>query len=502
MTDIAAARVLPTTTAARTQAAIVDMALKLTQSLEGVLTAGENATAEVVTVKDQGQNFQLVLRLTLENGRQTLVETESPRAIPQGTALAVTALSQTRLLAALQNTSQQPVSELDLTQMPVGTLIQGRVVSSQPVTPDATTFRVIVQLLNGANAGQKLNIETPIKLPAGSLMTARVDGNQTLSFVPLSGLLNRLDIEQQLNGQLGRQGSLESLFKALSNPATPLPTPIKGAVEKLLADLPEFAELKDPKVLARALANSGAQLETRLLADLETTQDLKGNLLRLVSQLSQQTALPPSLNPGVAQMLPGLLRGALGALGQTGSRQSGESFPLPARLLQSLEQNADLEGLLKLAAAAVSRLQSHQLSGLAQTMMTPEGNQLTTWQMELPVRDRQDFVPVQVKLQREEQSQQARTQERGEMLWRIDLAFDIDPLGPLQVQAQLFQGVLSSQLWAERQNTARLVDAELGTLRERLVSAGLTVGDIACRQGAPSRGPRARLEQRWVDETA
>ena len=39
-------------------------------------------------------------------------------------------------------------------------------------------------------------------------------------------------------------------------------------------------------------------------------------------------------------------------------------------------------------------------------------------------------------------------------------------------------------------------------LRERLQASGLEVGELACRQGMPPRGPRTGLEQRWVDETA
>ncbi|MOA61214.1 Flagellar hook-length control protein FliK [compost metagenome] len=84
----------------------------------------------------------------------------------------------------------------------------------------------------------------------------------------------------------------------------------------------------------------------------------------------------------------------------------------------------------------------------------------------------------------------------------MELAFDLEPLGPLQVQAQLAMGSLSSQLWAERVGTADLIDRELPNLRERLLAAGLTVGELACRQGRPPQGNRTTLEQRWVDETA
>ena len=84
----------------------------------------------------------------------------------------------------------------------------------------------------------------------------------------------------------------------------------------------------------------------------------------------------------------------------------------------------------------------------------------------------------------------------------MELAFELDHLGPLQVRAQLLRGSLSSQLWAERAETTHLINAELGHLRERLQAAGLEVGELACSQGMPPQGPKTSLEQRWVDETA
>jgi hypothetical protein len=166
-----------------------------------------------------------------------------------------------------------------------------------------------------------------------------------------------------------------------------------------------------------------------------------------------------------------------------------------------MEGDADLQTLLKLAAAAVSRLQTHQLSSLAQSQIGPDGNLLTTWQLELPMRDQRDLVPLQMKIQHEE-PQKSQGKQPKEAQWKVELAFDLEPLGPLQVQAQLARGSLSSQLWAERPRTASLIDAELNTLRERLTAAGLTVGELACTQGTPPQGAKTSLEQRWVDETA
>ena len=147
------------------------------------------------------------------------------------------------------------------------------------------------------------------------------------------------------------------------------------------------------------------------------------------------------------------------------------------------------------------------MSSLQQSGTLENGNLQTTWQTEVPIRHGQEFIPLQVKLQREETPRQQadREQEAADSLralWRIELAFDLPPLGPMQVQAQLNQGQLSGQLWAEREPTARLIDSQLGSLRERLLARGLEVGDLECRAGIPPQGPRTRVEQRWVDENA
>ena len=84
----------------------------------------------------------------------------------------------------------------------------------------------------------------------------------------------------------------------------------------------------------------------------------------------------------------------------------------------------------------------------------------------------------------------------------MELAFDLAPLGPLQVRAQLASGRLSSEFWAEKGATATLIDTELPHLRERLLAAGFVVGDLSSRQGRPARNPRTSLEQRWIDDTA
>ncbi|HSC82650.1 MAG TPA: flagellar hook-length control protein FliK, partial [Pseudomonas sp.] len=459
------------------QPSAADLAVKLLQPLEGLLAPGESAKAEVVTLKESAQSFQLLLKLTLDGGRQTTLEASSTRPLAQGTALTVTALSDSRLLLALSNSDSKVLSSLDLQQLPVGTLLQGKVVAQEQLVQTRSQlaiYKVLVNLLNTPLAGSKLSIETPLPLPIGSLLTAQVQGSQQLAFLPLSGRLDQLVLGQQLATQQSRQGSLEGLLKALQGLGSPdaLPDELRASIDKLLGQLPDGKQLSSPDGLAKALEHSGLFLEAKLLGGQSggLPNDLKANLLRLISQLlpnlpSGSPLQAANASSSLAQALPAFVRNALGALGQVNLRQQALGFPLPSRLLQNMDEDADLETLLRLAAAAVSRLQTHQLSSLAQTQVTPEGNLLTTWQLEVPMRNQQDIVPLQIKLQREEQGKSDK-QEQKEMLWRVDLAFDLAPLGPLQVQAQLVRGSISSQLWAEQASTARLIDHELGNLRE------------------------------------
>lgn len=503
------------------KAAMTGELLRLLQPQPGLIAPGETAKAEVMSLRQLGVDFQLLLRLTAANGTQTQVQTTASQPLAPGSQLLLSQADSNRLAVMVQQANANNVTtltRLDTSQVPIGTLLQGKVLSNQalPVNPGETaSFRALVSLLNSSQAGATLSIDSPRPLPVGSLLSALVQGDRSLRFVPLSGRQDQLLISQQLANQQARQASLPGVLSALQQLASDPDTgsQLRASAERLLASLPDARQLSDPKGVAQALSNSGGFLEAKLLAGLPAgiAPDLKAQLVRLIAQALPNTANPMS-NPTVAantlaQVMPGFARSALGMLDRVSPRPQPGSFPLPSRLLQSLEQEGDLEQLLRLAAAAVSRLQSHALSSLQQTGVSENGNLQTTWQAEIPIRHGQEFIPLQAKLQREETPQQQADGQREqrdplESLWRIELAFDLPPLGPLQVQAQLSQGRLSGQLWAELPQTAQLIDSQLASLRTRLLDRGLEVGDLQCHAGTPPQGPKTRVEQRWVDETA
>lgn len=531
---------------------------QLLQPMKNLVAPGEAVTAEVVNLKQTGdQTYQLLLKLIQGNGAQSMVPVTSTLPLTPGTSLTVTQASANTLSLSLQqinNALNSVLTRLDTQKLPVGTLLQAKVLTSQVVTdtlaqlsgqpaaqPGSTTqnaqtaalYRSIVVLLNTAQAGTTLSIESPRPLPIGSLLNAQVQGSQSLNFVPLSTGLDQLAATQQLATQQGRQGSLDVLINALqtlqnnaaaSAPAsltgsaapTALPAAVQDSIDQLLADLPDIQQMTTAKGVAQAISASGAFMEAKLLAGSDPMQgpDLKVNLTRLIAQILP--GMPDNTNYDdvaasnmLARMMPAVIRSALGTLGQVGERAQMINFPLPSRSVIAGEKD-DLEILLKLAAAAVSRVQSHQLAGLEQTRTHANGTQTSSWQMEIPMRNGQEVVPLQVRMQRDDAPEREQKPEgegnegrdTREKLWKIELAFDLDPLGPLQVQAQLLRGSLSTQMWAERSDAAEMISRELGHLRERLIASGLTVGELACSQGKPAHGPRTKLEKRWIDENA
>ena len=516
--------------------------LKLMEPREGLLTSGQVASAEVVSLKQLGQDFQLLLKLTMDNGRQTTLPVSSSLPLTPGTSVNVAQGSADTLTISvldLQKAVTNSLTSIDTRQLPAGTLLQGKVLTTQVAAQNVAqlagqslgqssasaqpaNYRSIVILLNTALAGTSLTVDSPQPLRVGSLLSAQVQNSQALNFVALPNRLDELALAQQLSTQQSRQGSLQGLITALQNMPPPaadgddLSPSLRASIEQLLADLPDIPQMTTAKGVAQALNASGLFMESRLLAGQNPTlvPDMKANLLRLVTQLLP--GLPGNVSYDaaaagntLARAMPSVLRSAFGTLGLVAPPSDTINFPLPPRTLGHPDSKDDLEMLLKLAAGAISRLQSHQLGGLEQTRTNADGTQVTTWQLEIPMRNAHDIVPLQVKVQREETPERdehsdtpVHEAKEREKLWRVELAFDLEPLGPLQVQAQLIAGSIASQLWAEREGSAELISSELDNLRARLVACGLNVKELECNRGVPPQGPRTVLEQRWIDENA
>ena len=86
--------------------------LKLLQPLAGLIGSGQSAQAQVLSLKQGDAAFQLLLRLTLESGRQTNVQVSSAQPLPLGTLLAVTQPAPGSLAISLQQALSSGVASM------------------------------------------------------------------------------------------------------------------------------------------------------------------------------------------------------------------------------------------------------------------------------------------------------------------------------------------------------------------------------------------------------
>ncbi|MBV1880649.1 MAG: flagellar hook-length control protein FliK [Pseudomonadales bacterium] len=149
--------------------------------------------------------------------------------------------------------------------------------------------------------------------------------------------------------------------------------------------------------------------------------------------------------------------------------------------------------LAKLTLSSLSRLQLHQLASLPQNQDSQTSQSLS---LELPVLHQDQVHLFQIHI-REEEAEQNK-EESKEKIWKINLAFDIDPLGPIHIQLTMLGESASATIWAEQKNTVDFTHSHLGILTESLKDIGLTVTQIDCLRGSPPK-KKASLQQRLVD---
>jgi hypothetical protein len=143
---------------------------------------------------------------------------------------------------------------------------------------------------------------------------------------------------------------------------------------------------------------------------------------------------------------------------------------------------------------ALARIQLNQLASLPQD----DGARLC-WQLELPLRLGQELHDWGIRVERD-----ATGGGRGEAAasWTVRLAFDLEPLGPVQVRVRLEAGGVSGTFRAERGETVGLIDGRLDLLRRRLEAVGLEVTGLSSLRGLVRPPTPSFRDVPLVDETA
>ncbi|MEH6565515.1 MAG: flagellar hook-length control protein FliK [Halopseudomonas sp.] len=506
--------------------------------------------------------FDVLLRLAqgATGTAATTLPATSPQPVSTGTQMLVQALSQTQLMAVLQpatgTPAAPPLTRLDPAQFPPGSTLQAQVLSQQPVSEGAgkqLAYALLAKVVQGAGNGSVLQLTSSQPVEPGTKLNASVGAQGELRVLASSAQQRQLDLLQGLRSTLQSQASSEPLLSRLdqlqaaprSLPAVPA---LQQAITQVLQQIATPQQLTTASGVATAIKQSGlflepnlARLAESLIAQTATKQtasptpagteaggvnpasaaralpalekllpllaslskpgaaeplvgvDLKGTLVNLLINLQQQ--LPPG-SLGALALPPGPWQQASQAAAQ--QQLKAGMFPLPTRALQALGETNDLGSLLRLTAALLSRIQHHQFQSLGQTQSFADGSTQTTWQLEIPLRDGQQFNHVQMRIQQDNPPPNAKQAEPVPQ-WEVRLAFNLDELGSLQAIARLRKDKVSSEFWAERANTLSLVSNELTELRDRLLAKGLEVGELSCHRGTPPP-PRQAVQQSWIDE--
>jgi hypothetical protein len=195
--------------------------------------------------------------------------------------------------------------------------------------------------------------------------------------------------------------------------------------------------------------------------------------------------LPPRETLGAARApLPeGADQAARGAEPKPGATSLAQ-LPAP-RLVQELTRQVE---------GALSRIQYNQLASLPQ-----EDGSRQVWQLDLPVRNAEGMDGLQLRIQQEPNHQGGKVTGAS---WSVNLAFDLEPLGPVRARIGLLGETVSSTFWAERRNTADLIRRRLDDLRQGFQQAGLEVGQLNARRGLPQEPVEDTGRGPLVDEQA
>ena len=503
------------------------------------LAAGESARAEVVDSKARGGHFEVLLRLAKAGVPPSEVNVVSRQPLAAGTKVTVQSISPTQLLAVINNTTPHQaatpavLTSLDPQLFPPASVVQARVLESQPLASEQARFAVLAKVLQGAGAGAVLCLESARPATPGSLLTAVVESSGALRVTTANQQTHQLDLLQGMRTSLQNQAPAEPMLRMLDKLASlpDLPPLLQTSMRQVMAHVATPEHLSNTAGVAQAIRQSGLFLEASLqqlqqaMGPAGTTQtnqpagELQQNLfppLARLLPLLASLATPPGAEPlpgadfkaslitlliTLQQHLPPDASKTLtlppGPWQQAMTVKPG-LFPLPSRAVQAFNDAPDLGSLLRLTAALLSRIQHHQFQSMGQTHTFTDGSSQTVWQLDLPLRDGQQFTQVQMRIQRDQSAADDRQAEQAPQ-WEIRLAFNLEHLGPLQAIARLYKGRVSSEFWAEQPNTLQLVNSELDQLRDRLLTRGLEVGELSCHHGSPPE-PQQTVQQRWIDE--
>ncbi len=303
-----------------------------------------------------------------------------------------------------------------------------------------------------------------------------------------------------LGPALARQDSLAPLLanlRAVANGAVALtlPRPLLALADRVLARaLPVERKALTGPVLQAAVQTSGLFLEANRTQGTPAPPqaDLKGALQTLrdhLLPLAQAASWPEA---GRAGSLPASSAASAQTPGGDVAakppppRRDGAPVPQPIAepTLSAGDKPLTVVGtLLEQTQSAIDRITLSQYASLPAEGTRPEAQQGQRWLTEIPLAFHNGAAMLPLQIEREPPRREV--DAAAGPLWRVRFALDVEPLGPLQGVVTLQGRSVGITLWAEREDTSRLLRGASPGLEAALADARFENRSIDIHTGQP-----------------
>ncbi len=169
------------------------------------------------------------------------------------------------------------------------------------------------------------------------------------------------------------------------------------------------------------------------------------------------------------------------------ARSGAQTNPLAGALNEGLRPET-----FRLLQTALSQTESEQVR-LVQTQDT------TQYQVPLMWRDNDTVKQDLLCLKRDDDQGASADGQKKQSRWQITLHFDLETLGPLDIELDLCPPAVSATFWSETSDTLSEIQQALRPLRETLTSLGADVGELRARHGRKLPGEQPVIRHSLVD---
>ncbi|KZY96161.1 hypothetical protein A3746_11215 [Oleibacter sp. HI0075] len=275
-------------------------------------------------------------------------------------------------------------------------------------------------------------------------------------------------------------GASESLRQSVSTDNSAITRPsLLSAIEtlqkQLSSDSPANSETSAAQLAALLSSSPASSTASSILqsSPIIPGDNLKGLLLFILGRSQNH---PASTSEGAA-----------GSATMAAARSGAQTNPLAGALNEGLRPET-----FRLLQTALSQTESEQVR-LVQTQDT------TQYQVPLMWRDNDTIKQDLLCLKRDDDQGAPEDGQKKQSRWQLTLHFDLETLGPLDIELDLCPPAVSATFWSETSDTLSEIQQALRPLRETLTLLGADVGELRARHGRKLPGEQPVIRHSLVD---